>query len=94
MIKKLTIDNFKAIKHLELEFTPFTVLIGGNSCGKSTVLQALDLLRAYTYRDIDEYLFHELGWSFLDIKTQFNKHKLGFEVEFEINIFDSMQIIL
>jgi predicted ATP-dependent endonuclease of OLD family len=39
MLKTLTIRNFKAIVDMTIEFTPLTVLIGGNACGKSTVLQ-------------------------------------------------------
>ena len=42
MIKKLTVKNFKVISNLSIDFTPLTVLIGENSCGKSTILQALD----------------------------------------------------
>lgn len=44
MIKKLIIDNFKAIEHLELDLRPFQVFVGPNDSGKSTILQALDLL--------------------------------------------------
>jgi predicted ATPase len=62
MLQKLTIKNFKAIQDMTIEFTPFTVLIGANSCGKSTVLQALDFLRSVATRDISEYL-REKGWS-------------------------------
>jgi len=44
MISKLIIDNFKAIEHLELDLRPFQVLVGPNDAGKSTILQALELL--------------------------------------------------
>lgn len=44
MITKLIIDNFKAIEHLELDLRPFQVFVGPNDSGKSTILQALDLL--------------------------------------------------
>jgi predicted ATPase len=54
---------------MTIEFTPLTVLIGGNSCGKSTVLQALDFLRSAATRDIPEYL-RERGWDFADLKSQ------------------------
>ena len=70
MIKELTIRNFKAIKDLKLQFTPMTILIGENSCGKSTVLQALDFLASITYRDIDEYL-KDRDWSYDEIKSKF-----------------------
>ena len=79
MIKTLVVENFKAIKYLKIAFTPFTVLIGGNSCGKSTILQALDFMRAFTTRDIDEYL-HERGWAFDDLNTQFSKKGIGIGV--------------
>ena len=44
MITKLVVDNFKAIEHLELDLRPFQVLVGPNDAGKSTILQALELL--------------------------------------------------
>jgi len=69
MLKKLTIRNFKAIQDMTIEFTPITVLIGGNSCGKSTILQALDFLRSSSYRDIPEYL-REKGWNLKELKSQ------------------------
>jgi len=71
MLKKLTIRNFKAIEDLTIEFTPLTVLIGENSCGKSTVLQALDFLSSTAFREIPDYLNSE-NWNFFDIKSQFN----------------------
>lgn len=40
-IKKITIENFKAIDKATLELSNFTVLVGENGSGKSSVLQAL-----------------------------------------------------
>jgi predicted ATPase len=74
MLKQLTIRNFKAIRDMTIDFTPLTVLIGGNSCGKTTVLQALDFLRSAATRDIPEYL-RERGWDFDDLKSQFTDMK-------------------
>jgi len=45
MIKKLTINNFKTLKHLELECSNLNLLTGLNGMGKSSVIQALLLLR-------------------------------------------------
>lgn len=45
MITKLKISNFKAHHNTELLFAPLTLLTGINSSGKSTILQALLLLR-------------------------------------------------
>jgi predicted ATPase len=84
---RISIWNFKAIEHLDLTLTPFTLLIGGNACGKSTVLQAIDLLCSLAYRDVDEYL-HSQGWTIDDIKSQFcNKDEpIRFSVDFCIGI--------
>ncbi|MFE7836907.1 DUF3696 domain-containing protein [Streptomyces sp. NPDC057474] len=45
MITRLTLINFKAFRRLELPLGPLTLLTGLNSSGKSSVLQALPLLR-------------------------------------------------
>jgi predicted ATPase len=71
MLKKLTIRNFKAIQDMTIEFTPLTVLIGENGCGKSTILQALDFLYSFSSRDIPEYL-REKEWDFEKLKSQCN----------------------
>jgi len=44
-IKRLVLRNFKRFKALELEFDPeLNILVGGNEAGKSSVLQALDVV--------------------------------------------------
>jgi predicted ATPase len=48
-----------------------TVLIGENSCGKSTILQAIDFLRSAASRDIPEYL-REKGWKIEELKSKCN----------------------
>jgi len=45
MIDRLTITNFKAFAAADIPLGPYTLLSGLNSSGKSTVLQALALLR-------------------------------------------------
>jgi len=46
MIKSMSLKNFKAFQHLEnLEFKPLTILMGKNSCGKSSIIQSLLLLK-------------------------------------------------
>lgn len=44
-VTHLFIENFRTIKQLDLEFGPMTVLIGDNGVGKSTILEALEILR-------------------------------------------------
>lgn len=45
MIDRLTLTNFKAFQHADIPLAPLTLLTGLNSSGKSSVLQALALLR-------------------------------------------------
>jgi len=45
VITRLTLVNFKAFRRLEVPMGPLTLLTGLNSSGKSSVLQALALLR-------------------------------------------------
>src|SRR5580704_2750704 len=45
MIERIRIQNFKASRDVDLRLAPLTVLTGLNSSGKSTLLQAVGLLR-------------------------------------------------
>ncbi len=53
-VKKLEINEFKGIKRCKKEilFSNFTVLIGRNNAGKSSILEALSLLPSYFVNDI------------------------------------------
>jgi len=42
-IKSLWVENMKGFEGLEIEFSDFNVLVGPNNCGKTTILQAIDL---------------------------------------------------
>ena len=45
MISSISLINFKAFAELTAPLAPLTVLSGANASGKSTVLQALALIR-------------------------------------------------
>lgn len=46
MLSSLTLNNFKSFRKLEnLKIKPITILCGANSCGKSSILQSLLLLK-------------------------------------------------
>ena len=45
-IKRLKIDGYKSIKHLDLELSNLNVLIGANGSGKSNFLSFFELLNA------------------------------------------------
>lgn len=44
MFRKVAIQNFKGLRALELELSPFTIVIGSNATGKTSLLQAIQLL--------------------------------------------------
>lgn len=49
MIDSIALENFKAIKaRLGLDLRPLTILCGSNSCGKSSILQSVLLLKQTT----------------------------------------------
>ena len=57
MIKKLRVQNFKALRDIEIELTPIHVLIGPNDSGKTSILDVLAAL----CRSVD----HKLSQAFL-----------------------------
>jgi AAA15 family ATPase/GTPase len=44
MLTKLTIENYKSIEQVELDFSKINLLIGPNGSGKSSVLEAFGLM--------------------------------------------------
>jgi predicted ATPase len=88
MIKSLYIDNFKALNQFTIDFQPLTLLIGANSVGKSTVLQALELLAYFTKGkengELNNYLIQQ-GWSAKDLKSTLSrKRHITFILKIEI----------
>ena len=61
-VRKIIIKNFRSIFEAELLFDGHTVFVGGNSVGKSTVCEALDLTlgpdRLNRFTPVDEHDFH------------------------------------
>lgn len=54
VITRLEIENFKAIRKLAIDLNPLTVLVGPNDSGKSTILQALELISRSVAAPVDE----------------------------------------
>ena len=64
MITNITLENFKCFRHVELNPKRLTVLIGPNGTGKSSVLQALLLLK----QSVGEYQIRHQG-EFVNLKN-------------------------
>jgi predicted ATPase len=50
MLNKVSIRNFKCLRDVQIELERFTVFVGPNASGKSSILQGLDLL-SRSFRD-------------------------------------------
>ena len=69
MLKKLKIHNFKSLVDFEIDLQPFTVLIGPNASGKSTILQAIDFIKWFGEGNPGGFL-EERGWETTDIRSK------------------------
>ncbi len=78
MITSVQIDNFKSLNNFKLDLTPFTILIGDNSVGKTTVLQAIGFLKCCCTSSFERFLEeHKLSVSDIDSKLN-NKRNITF----------------
>lgn len=61
-VRRLTIHNFRGVKHGVVDFPKHALLVGGNNSGKSTICEALDLVlgpeRQLRRPVVDEHDFH------------------------------------
>lgn len=69
MIKYCSISNFKSLVGFRITPPKFTVLIGLNGAGKTTILQAFDFLSQLMNGRIDEWLTSR-GWDKADIASK------------------------
>lgn len=47
MLDRVSFTNFKSLRSVTLDLSPLTVLVGPNGCGKSSVLQGIDMLSRF-----------------------------------------------
>jgi predicted ATPase len=63
MISKVSIRNFKCLRDIQVELEQFTVFVGPNASGKSSILQALNLLCLLFHTEPPNQLDNELNKS-------------------------------
>jgi predicted ATPase len=86
MITGLSVANFKNLARIPagdgglLKFGSLNVLIGPNGCGKSSLLQAIDFLRAFFRSSVEVYL-QERGWDYRDLP---NLRQTGKTIRWEL----------
>jgi len=84
-IGRLVLRNFKRFKTLELEFDPeLNILVGGNEAGKSSVLQALDIVLSASRSKVDA----------LGIETFFNAECIAEFLGGERKITDLPEVLV
>lgn len=66
MIEAITIRNFKSLEQVTLHLGKFNCLVGMNGAGKTTILQALDLLAQLMHGNVDQWL-EARGWTSKDL---------------------------
>ncbi len=90
-LNRALIENFKGVKHLEIDFTsttsgqprPLTCLIGDNGSGKTTVMQAIALtLSLATYRTKAPTAFDWQGFQ-VERVGSLGKTRVDLEVEID-----------
>lgn len=93
MIKSIYIDNFKVLNDFSLDLNPLTVLIGSNGSGKSTILQAVDLVCCFARLEIDTYV-KERNWAAADLQSHLSsKRQMTFRTLFELQVDSEIEEI-
>lgn len=62
MIDRLQLENIGVFPSLDLPLDPFTLLVGGNGAGKSTVLKALELVARWHTGGFEPKEVREITW--------------------------------
>lgn len=61
-VQSITVENFRAIKHVKIDIEPVTALIGENNSGKSAILKALDIFFASAPKiKIEDFHAHDVN---------------------------------
>jgi len=89
-LHRLIISNFKSLNKFILDFSEFTCLIGLNSSGKSTILQAIDFVSQQMNGNISEWLKNR-GWEANELKCKLITQK-NIEIAVSFTYNDNLYI--
>lgn len=84
-VRRLVLKNFKRFKALELELDPeLNILVGGNEAGKSSVLQALDIVLSVSRSKVEA----------LGLETLFNAESIAEFLGGERKVVDLPELLV
>lgn len=63
MIERIIIDNYKSIRHAEIDLCPINILIGENGAGKSNFISFFELIKALYDQRLGNYMLSNNGIS-------------------------------
>ena len=93
VIKKITIDNFKAFEHAVIEIKPITILVGPNNGGKTSLLQPVDLIKQTLMRGQEVLSFPSTLGDFDTVIHQNAKEKeIGLRYDFDEGTYFSIKV--
>jgi AAA15 family ATPase/GTPase len=64
-IKRLYVKNFKSIKEANIQFTPFSIIVGANASGKSNLINVFRFIEDITTEGIDNAIALQGGIPYL-----------------------------
>jgi predicted ATPase len=86
MLKKLTVRNFKSLDGVTFEFENINLFVGPNASGKSSALQAIEILPALLRPSITEFFEVEKGWNYRDLPHRKNlSSTMTWEAEYHLS---------
>ncbi len=92
MIQVVIIENFKSLEKIVLLLDKFNCLVGMNGAGKSTILQAFDLLAQLMHGTVDQWLAAR-GWESKDLYCRTSHSPRGPLLLVLLRLEDGRQLI-
>lgn len=92
MIQVVIIANFKSLENIVLLLDKFNCLVGMNGAGKSTILQAFDLLAQLMHGTVDQWLAAR-GWESKDLYCRTSHSPRGPLLLVLLRLEDGRQLI-
>jgi predicted ATPase len=81
-VRALAINEFKAYAHVDVPLEPLTLILGPNGSGKTSVLQAFELVTGLVHSTVKDVLARR-EWDYSDLAHLKSKGKqFGFELSF------------